>query len=61
MERAGRVALSSIPFEFAEMVRSLGKNHRLEFVELGSTAISACTFEVLLVFRPPTLPYGSES
>jgi len=31
VERAGRVALSSIPFEFADMVRSLGKNHRLEF------------------------------
>ena len=33
VERAGRVALSSIPLGFAEMVRSLGKNHRLEFVD----------------------------
>jgi flavin reductase (DIM6/NTAB) family NADH-FMN oxidoreductase RutF len=31
VERAGRVALSSIPLEFAEVVRPLGKNHRLEF------------------------------
>jgi flavin reductase (DIM6/NTAB) family NADH-FMN oxidoreductase RutF len=31
VERAGRVALSSIPLEFADVVRPLGKNHRLEF------------------------------
>jgi flavin reductase (DIM6/NTAB) family NADH-FMN oxidoreductase RutF len=31
VERAGRVALSSIPFEHAGLVRRLGKNHRLEF------------------------------
>lgn len=32
VERAGRVALSSIPFEHAGLARQLGKNHRLEFV-----------------------------
>ncbi len=31
IERAGRVALSSIPVESAEVVRQLGRNHRLEF------------------------------
>ncbi|HEY7306422.1 MAG TPA: flavin reductase [Bryobacteraceae bacterium] len=30
VERAGRVALSSIPFEQAGLARQLGKNHRLE-------------------------------
>jgi flavin reductase (DIM6/NTAB) family NADH-FMN oxidoreductase RutF len=32
VERAGRVALSNIPFEHAGLVRQLGKNHRLESV-----------------------------
>jgi flavin reductase (DIM6/NTAB) family NADH-FMN oxidoreductase RutF len=32
VERAGRVALSSIPFEHAGTARQLGKNHRQEFV-----------------------------
>jgi len=31
VERTGRVALSSIPFEHAGLARKLGKNHRLEF------------------------------
>jgi len=30
VKRAGRVALSSIPFKHAGLVRQLGKNHRLE-------------------------------
>jgi flavin reductase (DIM6/NTAB) family NADH-FMN oxidoreductase RutF len=30
VERAGRVALSSVPFEQAGLARQLGKNHRLE-------------------------------
>jgi flavin reductase (DIM6/NTAB) family NADH-FMN oxidoreductase RutF len=33
VERAGRVALSSIPLGHAGLVRQLGKNHRSEFVE----------------------------
>jgi flavin reductase (DIM6/NTAB) family NADH-FMN oxidoreductase RutF len=33
VERAGRVALSSIPIEHAGLVRQLGKNHRSDFAE----------------------------
>jgi len=33
VERAGRVALSNIPFEHAGLARQLGKNHRLEFAK----------------------------
>jgi flavin reductase (DIM6/NTAB) family NADH-FMN oxidoreductase RutF len=33
VERAGRVAMSNIPFEHAGLARQLGKNHRLEFAD----------------------------
>jgi flavin reductase (DIM6/NTAB) family NADH-FMN oxidoreductase RutF len=35
VERAGRVALSSIPFDQAALARQLGKNHRQEGVNWG--------------------------
>jgi len=35
VERAGRVALSSIPFDQAALARQLGKNHRQEAVNWG--------------------------
>jgi flavin reductase (DIM6/NTAB) family NADH-FMN oxidoreductase RutF len=36
VERAGRVALSSIPFDQAALARQLGKNHRQEAVNWGN-------------------------
>jgi flavin reductase (DIM6/NTAB) family NADH-FMN oxidoreductase RutF len=33
VERAGRIAVSGIPFEAAPLARQLGKNHRLEAVD----------------------------
>jgi flavin reductase (DIM6/NTAB) family NADH-FMN oxidoreductase RutF len=41
VERAGQVALSSIPLEYAGVARQLGKNHRLESIDWSDLPFTA--------------------
>jgi flavin reductase (DIM6/NTAB) family NADH-FMN oxidoreductase RutF len=47
VERAGRAVLSTIPFNYAELVRQLGKNHRKESVNCEDLPFETTTSKVL--------------